>query len=176
MKSVRLFLACILILSGVSALAAPPSGINAEALSQQIRQLKKQVLSINSELNLLEQQLLYPSSETAFFLSVDAGSNIRLVDVNISLDGKHVGYHFYTRQEFEALSKGGIERLFHANVSSGRHTINVRITGYNPRGKNYHQEASYQFTKGPGRKYIEIHLSDNLNTLQPKFEFREWNK
>lgn len=146
------------------------------ALSQQIQTLKKGVLNLNSQLNILENKLLYPSSETAFFLSVDVGTPIRLVDVNVSLDGKHVAYHYYTRQEFEALTKGGIQRLFHGNVSSGQHMLSVKITGYNPHGRNYKRTSQYSFTKGPGRKYIELHISEDLNTMKPLFEFREWNK
>lgn len=175
MKSFRSLCVCLLSLLSCSALAAQPSAQD-DALSQQILQLKQQVLDVNSELRILEQQLLYPSSETALFLSVDVGTPIRLVDVNVSLDGKHVAYHFYTRQEFEALSKGGIERLFNGNVASGRHTLEVVVTGYTPQGKNYSKSSSYNFVKGPGRKYLEIHASDDLNTMQPKFEYREWDK
>lgn len=156
------------------ALAQPDS--NANKLSERIQLLKKNVLNINSELRILEQQLLYPSSQTAIFLSVDVGTPIRLVDINVSLDGKHVAYHFYTRQEFDALSKGGIQRLYNGNVGSGRHTLKVKITGYDPQGQNYKKNASFSFTKGPGRKYIELHLKDNLNTMKPSIELREWNK
>ena len=175
MKSYRLVLMGFLFLASSLAFAADAPQQD-DALSLQIQQLKQQVLDVNSELRILEQQLLYPSSETAFFLSVDVGTPIRLVDVNVSLDGKHIAYHFYTRQEFEALAKGGIERIYNDNVASGQHTLEVVVTGYTPQGKNYSKSSTYTFVKGPGRKYLEIHASDDLNTMQPKFEFREWDK
>lgn len=175
MKSFRFLFLCFLCLS-TGFVSAAPAQDPGDALSLQIQQLKQQVLDVNSELRILEQQLLYPSSETALFLSVDVGTPIRLVDVNVTLDGKHVAYHFYTRQEFEALSKGGIERLFNDNVASGGHSLAVTVTGYDPQGKNFSQNGSYTFSKGSGRKFLELHLADDLNTMQPKFEFREWDK
>ena len=100
-----------------------------EGLSRQIQELKQGVLNLNRDLTVLEGELLYPSSHTAVLVSVDVGSPIRLVDVNLTLDGKHVGYHFYTEQEFAALSKGGIHRLFEGNITSGKHTLEATITG-----------------------------------------------
>jgi hypothetical protein len=177
MISCRLLLIAFLLLScSFQGVLADQAASQNEALSQQIEELKQNVLDINSELRILEEQLFYPSSETSFYLSVDVGTPIRLVDINISLDGKHVAYHFYTHQEFDALTKGGIQRLFNSNVSSGRHTLQVVITGYDPQGKNYNKTFSDNFIKGPGRKYIELHVSDDLNTMQPKIEFREWDK
>lgn len=175
MMSFRFLSTCFLCLCA-SAVSAAATQDPEDALSLQIQQLKQQVLDVNSELRILEQLLLYPSSETALFLSVDVGTPIRLVDVNVTIDGKHVAYHFYTRQEFDALSKGGIERLFNDNAASGSHNLNVTVTGYDPQGKNFSKSGSYTFSKGPGRKFLELHLADDLNTMQPKFEFREWDK
>lgn len=171
----RLLLALSLILAGFTAVAATQPADN-EKLSQQIQQLKENVLNINSELSLLEQELLYPSSQTALFLSVDVGTPIRLVDVNVTLDGKHVAYHFYTRQEFDALTQGGIQRLYNGNLASGQHSLEVTVTGYNPQGRDYQKTASFSFVKGPGRKFIELHAKDDLNTMTPKIELREWDQ
>lgn len=147
-----------------------------EGLSRQIQELKQGVLNLNRDLTVLERELLYPSSHTAVLVSVDVGSPIRLVDVNLTLDGKHVGYHFYTEQEFAALSKGGIHRLFEGNITSGKHTLEATITGYDPAGKDYQKTASYTFTKGPGRKMIELRAVDDLASKQHRFEFREWTE
>jgi hypothetical protein len=107
---------------------------------------------------------------------VDVGSPIRLVDVNLTLDGRHVGYHFYSEQEFAALTKGGIHRVYQGNVTSGRHTLEATITGYDPQGRDYQKTANHTFTKGPGRKMIELRVVDDLDSGQHRFEFREWNQ
>lgn len=147
-----------------------------EGLSQRIQNLKQGVLDLNRDLTLLEEELLYPSSQAAFFLSVDVGTPIRLVDVNLTLNGQHVGYHFYTDPEFDALTKGGIQRLYTGNIQSGRNVLEATITGYDPRGKDYQKTTSYTFNKGPGRKLIELRVVDDLSAMQHRFDFREWDE
>lgn len=161
--------ACFSLLSGWS--SAEDAGI-----SRQIQELKSGVLNLNRDLSMLEKELLYPSSESAFFVSVDVGTPIRLVDINLTLDGQHVGYHFYSEQEFVALSKGGIHRVFQGNLASGKHVLEATITGYDPSGKDYQKTASHTFTKGAGRKMIELRVIDDLDAKQHRFEFREWNQ
>ena len=143
---------------------------NDEGLSEQIRQLKNEALDLNRDLTLLERELVYASPQTNIFVSVDVGTPIRLVDINLTIDGDHVGYHFYTDQEFEALTKGGIQRLYTGNLASGRHVLEATITGYDPLGKDYQKTTSYTFTKGAGRKMVEMQVVDDLNKQQHKFE------
>ena len=161
--------ACLSLFTGLSSAAD-------EGISRQIQELKQGVLDVNRDLTMLERELLYPSSESAFFVSVDVGTPIRLVDINLTLDGQHVGYHFYSEQEFAALTKGGIHRVFQGNVPSGKHTLEATITGYDPSGKDYQRTASHTFVKGPGRKMIELRVVDDLGSKQHRFEFREWNQ
>ena len=147
-----------------------------DGLSQRIQTLKQGVLDLNRDLTLLEDELLYPSSQAGFFLSVDVGTPIRLIDVNLTLNGQHIGYHFYTGPEFDALTKGGIQRLYTGNIQSGRNVLEATITGYDPGGKDYRKTTSYTFNKGPGRKLIELRVVDDLSAMQHRFEFREWDE
>ncbi len=166
-----------IVLAGLcTALLTGPLAASDEGLSRQIHNLKQNVLNLNRDLSLLERELLYPSSESAIFVSVDVGTPIRLVDVNLTLNGKHVGYHFYSEQEFLALTSGGIHRIFHGNLPSGRHTLEATVTGYDPQGKDYQKTTSHTFTKGPGRKMLELRVVDDLSTMQHRFEFQEWNE
>ncbi len=159
-----------------TALLTGPLAASDEGLSRQIHNLKQNVLDLNRDLSLLERELLYPSSESAIFVSVDVGTPIRLVDVNLTLNGKHVGYHFYSEQEFTALTNGGIHRIFHGNLPSGRHTLEATVTGYDPQGKDYQKTTSHTFIKQAGRKMLELRVVDDLSTMQHRFEFREWNE
>ena len=54
--------------------------------------------------------------------------------------------------------------------------MEATITGYDPLGKDYQKTTSYTFTKGPGKKMVEMQVVDDLNKQQHKFEFREWNQ
>ncbi|PKM22436.1 MAG: hypothetical protein CVV10_04330 [Gammaproteobacteria bacterium HGW-Gammaproteobacteria-14] len=161
---------------GLATLLAGTAIANQPGLSGQIQALKQGVLDLNRDLSMLERELLYPSSESAVFVSVDVGTPIRLVDVNMALNGKNIGYHFYTEQEFTALTSGGLHRIFHGNLASGRHTLDVTITGYDPQGKDYQKTTSHTFTKGPGRKMLELRVVDDLTTMQHRFEFHEWDE
>lgn len=170
---VRALLAVMLsALAFTSVHAAEP----AAPAARDLQALKQNVLDLNRELTSLEQQLLYPSTQMAVFLSIDVGTPIRLVDINIAIDSKNVGYHFYTDQEFQALTKGGIHRLYTGNVTSGEHTLRATITGYDPQGKDYQRTTSYKFVKQAGRKMVELKVVDDVETRQHKFEFKEWNE
>ncbi|MCH8543135.1 MAG: hypothetical protein LAT61_06170 [Alcanivorax sp.] len=177
MKNQRSFMTLlVMLLVSPAALAQSSAELAATPLSQRIEQLRREVLDLNRDLSLLEEELLYPSSQTAVFLSVDVGTPIRLVDVNLTLNGQHVGYHFYSDEEFSALTKGGIQRLYTGNLRSGRNQLEAIITGYDPRGKDYQRTASYTFEKGPGRKWIELRVVDDLDAMQHRFEFHEWDQ
>lgn len=148
----------------------------ADFASREIENLKQSVLDINKEMSDLEQQLLYPNTHVGVFLSVSVGTPIRLVDVNLQLNGKNLAYHFYSDQEFLALTKGGIHRVFNGNLASGEHTLKVTITGYDPQGKDYQRTTAYKFVKLAGRKLIELAVVDDLEIRQHKFVFKEWDE
>ncbi len=143
-------------------------------LDERLQVLKKEVLELNRDLTILEEELLYPSTQVAFFLSLDVGTYIRLVDINLILDGEHIGYHFYTDEEFEALRKGAVQRLYTGNIVSGEHTLKAEITGYGPDGEEYRETAEHQFTKKADRKFVELKIMDSLDESQHRFEFKEW--
>ncbi|MCK0536630.1 hypothetical protein [Alcanivorax quisquiliarum] len=171
MKIRHLLLAMLVTVGCVPAAVAQDTG-----LSQRIQALKEQVLDLDRDLTLLEEELLYPSSQASFFLSVDVGTPIRLVDIKLTLNGEHIGYHFYSEHEFEALTKGGIQLLHTGNVRSGRNELEVSMTGYDPRGQDYQRTVSHIFNKGPGRKHIELRVVDDLDAMQHRFDFREWDQ
>ncbi len=144
--------------------------------SRDLQALKQDVLQLNKELKSLEKELLYPSTQAAFFLSLDVGTPIRLVDVNLILDDQHIGYHFYEEQEFEALSKGAVHRLDDRNITSGKHILKAIITGYDPQGKDYQKTAHYEFVKNSGKKFIELHIVDSDDGAAHRFAFKEWEE
>lgn len=174
MTAARLSLAILLGgLCGNFALAADTG--NDSSLPTDIQTLKQDVLQLNKELTVLENELLYPSTQSALYVSLEVGSTVRVVDINIALDGRNVGYHFYTEAEFSALTKGGLQRLFNGNLITGKHEFKVVITGYDPKGKSFQRVANYSFVKGGDRKYVELRISDDANKSQPEFQFRDWD-
>src|SRR4030095_341593 len=90
-----------------AAVAQQVSQEQIKGLDEQVQDIKKDVLTISSELTLLEEKLLYPSNtQVALFVSLTGSSKTRLDSVRIKLDGKDAAHHIYTFKELEALQKG----------------------------------------------------------------------
>lgn len=145
------------------------------SLPVDLQKLKLDVLQLNQELNKLEQDLLFPSTQTTFYVAVDLGSKLRLVDVNFSIDGNNVGYHYYNDQEYAALGKGGVHKAYTGNLTGGPHVLKANVTGYDAAGKSYQRAITFNFSKGPGQKFIELRMADDVTRTQPDFQFKEWD-
>ncbi len=144
-------------------------------LDSQIQDLKREVLKINRELFLLEEELLFPSStQVTVFLSVDAGNLFTLDSVKLEIDGKEVAAHLYTTREFNALRRGGVQRLYTGNLKSGDHEVVALFVGKGPQGRDYRRAADLTFTKGMGPKFIELKIVDDETTRQPLFLIEQW--
>jgi hypothetical protein len=172
--------ACLLALCalGLSVLAglvqAADAGTADTSLPSDVSGLKMDIITLNRDITQLENELLFPSSQAAVLVSVDVGSSVRLVDINLSLDDKNIGYHFYTDTETAALNKGGIQRLFSGNITSGQHVLRAVVNGYDIQGKAFQRTVSYNFSKSAQRKVIELHAGDDASRTQSDFRFKEW--
>ena len=152
------------------AFAAGESSVPAD-----LQDLKSELLNLNRDISQIESELLFPSSSTDILLGVNAGSRIRLVDVNLSVDGQHIGYHAYSDQETASLSKGGLHRAYMGNFPSGSHTLTAVITAYDAGGKDFQKTVNYSFSKGNLRKIIELKVAEDPAGQQPAvFSFNEW--
>lgn len=165
-----------LAICGITALAGLTTMAHAvEApLPSDLQGMKGELLNLNRDIAQLENELLFPSSETAVVVALEAGSAVKIIDITIFIDDKNSGYHFYGDQESAALAKGGMQRIYAGNVSSGQHTLKAAITGYDPGGKDFQRTVTYTFSKGSARKVIELKAADNATHTQGEFRFREW--
>src|SRR5436189_1121634 len=95
-----------------------------QGLDEQVQEMKSDVLSIATELNRLEEKLLYPSgTQVAVFVALAKGDQMRLDAVRLQIDGKLVAHHIYSAKELEALRKGGVQRIYVGNLAIGDHQI-----------------------------------------------------
>jgi len=128
-----------------------------KGLDEQVQEIKSDVLDIASELNLLEEKLLYPShTEVAVFVSMHNAENLRLDSLDLRLDGKEVAHHLYTFKELEALQKGGVQRLYTGNVVTGAHPLQVTLRGKTSGGGSIDQTVDFTFQKSVGPGLVEI--------------------
>ena len=121
-----------------------------QSLDEQVETLKKEVISINRELFMLEEELLFPANtQTFFFLSMEGDSYFSLDSVELKVDGKVVSNYLYTDREVAALSKG-------------------------PNGRDYRRGSSHRFAKEFEPKYIELKIIESQQKNQPEFVIKEW--
>jgi hypothetical protein len=131
-----------------------------KGLDEQVQEIKADVLDIAAQLSLLEEKLLYPSTtQVAVFVSLDNRAEFRLDSMEVQLDGKRVTYHLYTFKELEALQKGGVQRIYTGNVTSGEHDLAVVLSGKTAGGSDLRATESFTFKKDVGPKMVEVHLA-----------------
>ncbi|HHC72964.1 MAG TPA: AraC family transcriptional regulator [Thiotrichales bacterium] len=173
MKSI--FLLPVALLALTIGAGAAAEGEEGTSLEKRIQNLKREVLSLNRDLFILEEELLFPAnSQVAVFLSLDVGRFFQLDSVQLKIDDKPVTGYLYTRREGEALRRGGVQRLWVGNLPSGEHELVALFVGKGPHDRDYRRATSITFEKEPGPKYLEIRIRDSEAMMQPEFEIREW--
>ena len=140
-----------------------------KGLDEQVQEIKSDVLSIATELNQLEEKLLYPSNtQVAVFVSLVSGETFRLDSVEIQLDGNPVAHHIYTFKELEALEKGGVQRIYTGNIRSGDHDLEVSVIGKSSGGGDFQKTNRFKVNKDVGPKIVEISLASQSITLKDR--------
>jgi hypothetical protein len=131
-----------------------------KSLDNQVQEIKSDVLSIATELNSLEERLLYPSNtEVAVFVALEKDDDFRLDAVKIEINGELATRHIYSYKELEALQKGGVQRIYTGNVPSGDHELSVTMTGKLKNGKDFSETDNFSFVKGVKPKALGITLA-----------------
>ena len=163
---------------GTSAVALPApvaSAAEAGSLDDRIQAAKADVISLNRDLMVLEEELLFPAStQVAVFVSMDVGLMFDLESVQIKLDDKLVSNYLYTPPEVQALHRGGVQRVYLGNLKAGKHEIVAFFTGKGPHARDYRRGTTIRFDKATEPKYIELQIKDDQNKLQPDFVVKMW--
>ena len=146
-----------------------------QSLDEQVETLKKDVISINRELFILEEELLFPTNtQTFFFLSMEGAGLFKLDSIELTVDGKVVSNYLYTEREISALAKGGVQKLHVENLKKGEHEVVAIFLGKGPNGRDYRRGASFKFEKSFDPKYIELKIIESEEKIQPEFAIKEW--
>lgn len=162
-----------------SMVSATPAATDAPATSGQadVAALKQQVITLNRELFLLEQALLYPpETQLGLYLSVDQGKFFKLQSVQLLVDDEPVGSHLYTDTELTALANGAVQPLLQTNVAAGQHTLTAIFTGQGPNERQYRRAVSYRFTKESAGVRLELQVNDDAGNYQPSFVISPWTQ
>jgi len=170
----RIFSLMFMALCTFSAVAEDVSRDQIKGIDEQVQDVKKDVLSLTSELSRLEEKLLFPSnSQVSLFVSMNKDDDFRLDSIQLKLDEKIVAQHLYTFRELEALQQGGVQRLYTGNIKTGEHALVVSYIGKAPAGGDYKRSASYTVVKEVGPKFVEIKVA-GPDAVEQDIKFRDW--
>jgi hypothetical protein len=161
-------------LAGLSctAFAQTVSREQVKGLDEQVQDIKKDVLAISTELQVLEEKLLYPSNtQLSLFVSLKGSGKLRLDAVRLKLDGQDAAHHIYTFKELEALQGGGVQRLHTGNVRTGEHSVEVAVIGKIGE-TDFQQVATHRFKKAVQPKLLEI-VVDRSESAGKVIQFKE---
>jgi hypothetical protein len=129
-------------------------------LDEQVQEIKSDVLAIAQELSRLEEKLLYPSgTQVAVFIAVAEGDKMRLDAVRLQIDGQLVAEYIYSFKELEALRKGGVQRVYVGNVSTGDHQLDVVFEGKREGGADFSRTEHFTFRKEVKPKLVGLTLA-----------------
>ena len=140
----------------------------------QVESLKESVLTLNRDLLILEEELLYPaSSQVAVYVSMDLGNYFALDAIKLEINNKLVASELYTEKQTKALFRGGVQRLYIGNLKTGEHEISAFFTGRGPQ-QDYKRAAKVVINKNQEPVVLELRIVDSTAQLQPVFEIKQW--
>jgi hypothetical protein len=129
-------------------------------LDEQVQEVKSDVLDIAQELNRLEEKLLYPSgTQVTIFVSLAKGDQLRLDAVRLQIDGQLVAHHIYSAKELEALRKGGVQRIYMGNITTGPHQLEVLVDGKAEGGADFTRTERFTVRKEVKPKLVGLTLA-----------------
>jgi hypothetical protein len=143
-------------------------------IAPQLESLKESVLTLNRDLLILEEELLYPaSSQVAIYVSMDLGTYFALDAIKLEIDGQLVASDLYTDKQVNALYRGGVQRFYMGNLKTGEHEISAFFTGRGPQ-QDYKRGAKLVIDKTQSSLVLELKIIDSSAQMQPVFEIKEW--
>jgi len=137
-------------------------------LDEQIQEIKSDALRMSAELSQLEEKLLYPSgTQVAIFVELAKGDTLRLDAVRLQIDGQLVAHYIYSAKELQALRKGGVQRIYVGNVTTGDHKLDVLVDGKLEGGADFSRSGQFAFRKDVKPKLVGLTLSGSRSGSAP---------
>ena len=79
--------------------------------------------------------------------------------MQLQIDGRLVAHHIYSAKELEALRKGGVQRIYVGNVSTGSHQLEVLVDGKGADGADFNRTEQFTFSKEVKPKMVALTLA-----------------
>ncbi|MGA8146448.1 MAG: hypothetical protein WB870_02595 [Gallionellaceae bacterium] len=144
------------------------------SLDEKVQSLKSDVLDLNQDLSHLQDELLTPAStKISVFVSIDPQSSLKLNSVQLQLDNRNVASYLYNNDEQQALQRGGVQRLYLGNVTTGLHQLTASFIGKDGGGQERRGSINTNFQKSLAAKFVELKISKG-EANAPQLTFKEW--
>ncbi len=145
-----------------------------QSLADQVKDLKSDLVKLNRELYELEEALINPANtQIAVFLSLSTQSDFDLDSVELKIDGNLATTYLYKESELTALKKGGVQRLYIGNISSGSHSLTAVLNGLGESDRYFRREKKFSFNKASKPKMLELQIIESRRK-EPEFKIKEW--
>lgn len=172
-KAINSFVSLLLLT--ITIFSSPTNAVNQAGLDAEIEELKAEVIELNRELFDLEETLLYPATTSfAVYVSMDDVEEFTVSSVKLNLDQQDVTSHLYSKEQVEALRRGGIQKIFSGNLKPGLHKLTAEIQGVDRDGRAMKRVVIADFGKARSSKYLEVKISKSPNQSKPDFAIVEW--
>jgi len=174
-KQLCVMLSVVFMFNATAAEPAPAPASTTGSLAQELEDIKSQVLSLNRDLFILEEDLLFPAStQVAVFVSVDVGRFFTLDSVELKMNEKNVAGFLYTQRQRKALEQGGIQRLYVGNLKIGSHQLTAIFSGVDSEGRAVKRAVTHNFDKDDETVMIELKVQDNAGSYRADVKVEEW--
>lgn len=160
---------------GKSKAASSNAKTEVRKISENIQDIKKQVVKLNKDLRVMEETLLFPS-KTRYTVFVSYASDLffTLESIKLKIDGKLVATHLYSEKQREAMMRGGVHKLFTTNISEGLHEVTALFMGKDVNDVVYKRATALEFEKGDGGEYLQMSIGDDAARQEPVFKLKQW--
>lgn len=143
-------------------------------LDEKVQALKKDVLDLSKDLSHLQDELLTPAStKVSVFVSLEGQEALNLDSIELQLDNRPVANYLYTSAEQEALRRGGVQRLYLGNVTTGSHQLMASFIGKDTAGKEKRGAVNTSFDKTIAAKFVELKIVKG-QTDSPQLTVKAW--
>jgi hypothetical protein len=92
----------------------------------------------------------------------------------LKIDDKVVSNYLYTEREIQALQRGGVQRLYVGNMTTGEHELTAFFIGKGPSDRDYKRASTISVTKTDEAQFVELKIKANASKEQPGFSIKVW--
>ena len=144
-------------------------------LDREMQAIKAEILAINQEMLALQDVAIHPAArQVVVMVTVAERAATSPVRVTLTLDDEVLGDHWYSPGEREALSSGGVHRLYTGALADGKHRLQAKVSTAGVDGGTGTASSGVTVDKQPGRAFLELHLSSRQEGREPVLTIHQW--